>query len=90
MITLDITPKEAKLFLDLLSRASEDMGNAGCNDYDIEQAAEMTPEHRSRFVQKMQQALPRDEIDDSRIQPDWLVLSYFDKLIRTSAALADD
>lgn len=90
MITLDITPKEAKLFLDLLGRASDAMGNNGCNDYDIELTAEMTPEQRTRLNQKMQQAFPGDEIEDHRIQPDWLLLNYFDKLIRTSAALADD
>lgn len=84
-LTLAVTKKEALLLLDLLGRAEEEMGNAGCNDYDIVRPSGFTTEERIAFMDKVKEQFPKDEVDYLRIQNDWFMLMYFTKLIRKAA-----
>jgi hypothetical protein len=84
MISIDLTSYELKIFLDLLGRVGDALGNAGCNDYSLSGNGELSDTEARELFRRMKEVFPKDMEDSTfdNSQPDWFLMAYMEERLK--------
>lgn len=86
MKTLELTQAEVKIFTVLLDRATDEMGNHGCNDFSLSRDGGLTADECLVLDGTLRKVFPRDMLEQPDQQdnvPDYFLLALLKRKIES-------